>query len=333
MATLGEYPFIRFHDSTSQRSSLSSRLASILQRELDELCIKDDNFPPKSPYPPGTLIILDRGYDPMAPLLHEFTYQAMANDLVFIEDGSKYVYEYTGEDGSPVNKTVILDDNDALWVQYRHTFIAEVTSGLGDQFKRFMSENRAATASTSTSNNNTMRNGSPNDIRQLKETLQDLPEFQRMKEKFGVHTNLAQECMNIFNKKRLNDIGNVEQCLATGENSDGTEPKQIVMDMVPLLIDRSISSLDKVRLLMLYIIIKHGLQDEDRRKLLDRAGLSLNEIQAITNLSMLGVRLSKEEGVDRNRKSMKPKKKNKDGDVPYDLSRYIPKIKSVMEVF
>jgi hypothetical protein len=28
--------------------------------------------------------------DAMAPLIHEFTYQAMANDLLPIEDGSKY---------------------------------------------------------------------------------------------------------------------------------------------------------------------------------------------------------------------------------------------------
>lgn len=28
--------------------------------------------------------------DAMAPLIHEFTYQAMVNDLLPIEDGSKY---------------------------------------------------------------------------------------------------------------------------------------------------------------------------------------------------------------------------------------------------
>lgn len=38
----------------------------------------------------ATLIVTDRAMDVVAPLIHEFTYQAMANDLLPIEDGSKY---------------------------------------------------------------------------------------------------------------------------------------------------------------------------------------------------------------------------------------------------
>ena len=38
----------------------------------------------------ATLIVTDRAMDVIAPFIHEFTYQAMANDLLPIEDGSKY---------------------------------------------------------------------------------------------------------------------------------------------------------------------------------------------------------------------------------------------------
>ena len=38
----------------------------------------------------ATLIVTDRAMDVVVPLIHEFTYQAMANDLLPIEDGSKY---------------------------------------------------------------------------------------------------------------------------------------------------------------------------------------------------------------------------------------------------
>jgi len=44
--------------------------------------------------PRGTLLITDRTIDLVAPFLHEFTYQAMANDLLQIEDGTKYTCVY-----------------------------------------------------------------------------------------------------------------------------------------------------------------------------------------------------------------------------------------------
>jgi len=36
------------------------------------------------------MLITDRSIDAIAPLLHEFTYQAMANDVLPIVDGKKY---------------------------------------------------------------------------------------------------------------------------------------------------------------------------------------------------------------------------------------------------
>lgn len=36
------------------------------------------------------LFITDRSMDLFAPFLHEFTYQAMCNDLLDIEDGTTY---------------------------------------------------------------------------------------------------------------------------------------------------------------------------------------------------------------------------------------------------
>jgi hypothetical protein len=46
--------------------------------------------PSDTPRPRSTLFITDRSMDMVAPFVHEFTYQAMANDLLPIEDGTKY---------------------------------------------------------------------------------------------------------------------------------------------------------------------------------------------------------------------------------------------------
>lgn len=38
------------------------------------------------------MIITDRAMDTLTPFIHEFTYQAMANDLLPIDEGTKYAY-------------------------------------------------------------------------------------------------------------------------------------------------------------------------------------------------------------------------------------------------
>jgi hypothetical protein len=50
----------------------------------------------------------------VSPLLHEFTYQCMAYDLVEKIDKNKQAYEEN-----------ILDENDDLWVELRHKHVAE----------------------------------------------------------------------------------------------------------------------------------------------------------------------------------------------------------------
>lgn len=69
-------------------------LAFMVQQHLDEHKKANPDFPKpaESPRPRGTLIVTDRSMDTVAPLLHEFTYQAMANDLLPIEDGTSYRY-------------------------------------------------------------------------------------------------------------------------------------------------------------------------------------------------------------------------------------------------
>jgi hypothetical protein len=52
------------------------------------------------------------------------------------------------------------------------------------------------------------------------------------------------------------------------------------------------SALDKLRLLILYIVAQEGIQDSDRRRLLEVSKLNPEDSQAITNLSHMGVRLT-----------------------------------------
>ena len=93
---------------------------------------------------------------------------------------------------------------------------------------------------------------------------------------------------------------------------------------------------------MIYIIACEGVQDMERRRLLENAKLSLDETQAINNLGIVGVKLSNGSGTKKetgkysywgsHANDVKKTKKGGEQQESYDLSRYIPLVKRVMEV-
>ncbi|KAI9013445.1 Sec1-like protein [Hyaloraphidium curvatum] len=339
MATLGEYPNVRWWDGTQARvggESLTGRLANLVQQEMDDLCRLDPDFPPASPYHRATLIIADRSIDPVAPLLHEFTYQAMINDLLQIQDGNKYTY--TTAEGAV--QSVTLDESDPLWVRIRHSHIAETINITIEKFNAFVGGNAAAKSALGAGG---AKAGAAASLKDMKATLAALPQFQELKTKFAAHINLCQESMGLFERRKLASVGGIEQDMATGATAEGEVPKNVVVDMVPLLDDQFVSNLDKLRLLILYLIARDGISDDERRKLIASARLTPEDVESLSNLTFLGCRLSlgpRSSTVPKPRRyyegstvrNARTKKKGaEEEERPYDLSRYVPTLKYVME--
>ena len=96
LATLGEYPYIRYYQppqptsmpslyTSSSRLPLSGKIAQLVQTEMDNLCRADPTFPPQSQYSRAVLILVDRGVDMISPLIHDFHYQAMVNEALQVD--------------------------------------------------------------------------------------------------------------------------------------------------------------------------------------------------------------------------------------------------------
>ncbi|KAI0339658.1 Sec1-like protein [Trametopsis cervina] len=294
---------------------LSKLLAFMVQQGLDEYKRSNPDFP-KTERPRSTLIITDRSMDMMAPFVHEFTYQAMANDLLPIEGGTKYMYKFQTAAGVYEDKVAVLSDSDNVWTELRHKHMREAIDKLMTDFNQFMQENAGFKGE-----------GAVN-LDAMKDLLANLPQYQEQREKFSLHLNMAEGCMNIFDAKKLANVAMVEQNCATGLTASGSTPKTLVEEMVPLLDSRDLHNYNKVRIIALYIQFRGGVPDEDRRRLYQHARLTLPEQDAVNALVHLGIRISRGPAD----KDIKPRIKQKPSkEEEYELSRYKPLLSTVLE--
>lgn len=203
---LGEYPTIRYYrprTANHEASILCSHLARFVQDELDLYAKFHEDFPPPTSRQRGTLFITDRTMDLFAPFLHEFTYQAMAHDLLPIKDGEKVMFR-TAVDSGPgaQEKDMEIKESDKIWVDNRHRHMKDTIEKLMGDFQKFMDENPNFTQ---------QGDSNPASLGAIKDMLAGMPQFQEMKAAYALHLSMAQESMNRFQKYKLPDVASVEQ--------------------------------------------------------------------------------------------------------------------------
>jgi len=269
--------------------------------------------------PPLTLLLLGRTLDPVAPILSEFTYQAMAQHLLPIYR-DHYTFTYNRQ-----KKQAVLDDCDDLWPKLRHMHIADCIPQLVETFNSFMKANKAGKAAVEGMK-------SVSGLKDMAAVVRAMPEYFELLNKYVTHMTIMGDCMAACKSHQIMEMGAIEQDLATGYDAQGHEAKNIMSRLPPFLEDAHISVVDKVRLLMLFIISQDGMKDSDRERMMRYAKLPDEDQETISNLGYLGVKLTKK--VIRDKQKQKKKKSAKSSeDVPdgmYELSRFVPRVKGIL---
>uniref|UniRef100_A0A8C6VQ92 Syntaxin binding protein 3 n=1 Tax=Naja naja TaxID=35670 RepID=A0A8C6VQ92_NAJNA len=286
-ATLEENPGVRYKNKPLDNAS---KLAQLVEKKLENYYKIDERGQVKGKTN-SQLLIIDRGFDSVSTVLHELTFQAMAYDLLPIENDT---YKYKTDVANGKEREAILEEDDDLWVKIRHKHIADVLEEIPKLMKEVSSKRKATEALP-------------------------LSVLQQV-----VHLNIAEDCMNKF-KSNIEKLCKVEQDLALGTDAEGQKVKDSMRVLLPVLLNKSLDSYDKIRAILLYIFSTNGTTQENLDKLIQNVQIE-NDSNMINNWMYLGVPILTTSATQR-----RVSRRTRSSEGTFQLSRWTPIVKDVME--
>lgn len=127
-------------------------------------------------------------------------------------------------------------------------------------------------------------------IRHLSYTMKRVPQHFKHLKTYSAHLSLSEKCITRYSTN-LKSLCRVEQNLAMGEKTEGRKSGGQLMTFLPILVDPDVSKSDKIRIIILYILHKNGILEENLDKLIQKACLTQDDKQAIINLHLLGIKI------------------------------------------
>lgn len=214
---------------------------------------------------PPLLILVDRSFDAVEPLMHERTYQCLLNDLMPLANGI-YEQTYEGRAGQEGSRSCPIDEQDPYWCQYRHRFFPVCLEEIPRKLQDLIAANPALA--------NGMSNiaGGGNKLASVGSAIRALPEFQERQAKLSVHIDICTKIMELYKQQKLTEVCEVEQDLATGRRPF----KETYESVRRLSADVSLPLPVRVRLLLLLCAAANTREFTEAKKLmlLQESGLT-----------------------------------------------------------
>jgi syntaxin-binding protein 1 len=198
------------------------------------------------------LLIVDRSFDLVSPVIHDYYYQNIVYDVREVGDNGK-----TKAD----NRVVYLNDQDELWVRFRNKHLAYVMNKVNAEAQAVIKDSKKGKLNTDDMN-----------LQEMAELLRDMPKVEELMKNYQIHIDLAFKIVTDFQKNSKRDLINLEQKIITGLDGKGNKVNNTKLVMEVSQLAKDLTDIDYLRMLIIYISI-FELSSKDKSTMLK----SLNE--------------------------------------------------------
>lgn len=225
LLALKRRPVLRYQGSSSLCKNLAERVAVKMDQESALFGFREQ-------VPAPLLLILDRAEDPVTPLLNQWTYEAMVNELVGAENNRVSLEKAPNvpED----LKNVVLDASiDDFFRRNRYRNFGELGINLKKLVDSFHTQSQSSAELAS--------------IEDMMRFVGSYPEFRKTMSNVSKHVAISSELSRLVEKNDLLAVSQLEQDMTCRE-AEGEHRKQVL----EMLRNRKVTPSDKLRLVMLF---------------------------------------------------------------------------------
>lgn len=212
------------------------------------------------------ILLFDRRDDPVTPLLNQWTFQAMAHELIGIRRNRLHLetYKETESDAD----VVLSYATDPFFATHWNSNFGDLGAAIRDYVKSYQQQTRS-----------TVQVESIQDMRQF---VDRYPEFRKLSGNVSKHVAIVHELSKLVEVNQLLDVSLLEQQLALSQNK--TEHLKSVLDR---LRSPTVPRFEKLRLVLLYALRYENdsyilnLKDELRKSGIEEAQVEI--VDALLN--------------------------------------------------
>jgi len=302
-STLKFFPYIQYQNN----SKLCCRLCEILENLLQEFG-RTKNLQRN-----GILLLTDRTYDPMTPLLHDYVYEPLVydifsdkinkNDEIDVnfenEAQNNNIINTNSNENKKVKKILKLSDKYELWNSYKLLHFAHVLEKISEDIENFQASDLSKVKK---------KNDSVN-LDDMANIITKMSSYKLKSAEISNNYYLAKELKELISKNFIKEIIKLEQQIVTGESENNVKIKERDLFKNFTILKAKLQN-NREELIRLLLILYTNLliPENDFNHLSGK--LELNEDLIFKNLTFLGVNKFDGNKIDRRKNVLLKREKN-----------------------